>query len=145
VNLEFLIDLENVKPYVEGKGPIVVVDDDEAQILLIETCYKKSNKENELVCLQSGEEFLLHLENVSSGKSRVPELVLLDINMPKISGFEVLEKVRSLNQFENVPIIMMLTTSESEKDKLKAQELKANAYFSKPYDAKSYIDFFRRI
>jgi CheY-like chemotaxis protein len=145
VNLEFLIDLENVKPYVDGKGPIVVVDDDEAQILLIETCYKKSKKENDLVCLRSGSEFLLYLEDVSSGKLRVPELVLLDINMPKISGFEVLEKVRSLNQFENVPIIMMLTTSESEKDKLKAQELKANAYFSKPYDAKSYIEFFKRI
>ncbi|MFT6633035.1 MAG: CheY-like chemotaxis protein [Bacteriovoracaceae bacterium] len=145
MNLEFLIDLENVKPYVDGKGPIVVVDDDEAQILLIETCYKKSKKENDLVCLRSGSEFLLYLEDVSSGKLRVPELVLLDINMPKISGFEVLEKVRSLNQFENVPIIMMLTTSESEKDKLKAQELKANAYFSKPYDAKSYIEFFKRI
>lgn len=145
MNNDFLIDLDNVKNFIKGDGPIVVVDDDEIQILLVQTCYKKSNRKNELICLNSGDRFLNYINSVQSNNSQVPELVLLDINMPKTNGFDVLEKVRSIENFKDIPIIMMLTTSDSEKDRIKSKELKANAYFSKPVNASSYINFFQEI
>lgn len=141
----FSIDLDNVNKYIKGNGPIVVVDDDDVQLLLVQTCYKKSKRFNELICLTSGEDFLEYISRVNTNSEQTPELVLLDINMPKTDGFEVLEKVRSMESFKDIPIIMMLTTSDSDSDREKSYALKANAYFSKPENAKSYINFFQNI
>ena len=142
---DFEIDVEHMKRYVYGDGPIIVVDDDRAQLMLVSTCYKKCNRKNELICLQSGEEFLQLIENTKEDSSSMPELVLLDINMPKLSGFDVLKRIRNLDDFKEVPVIVMFTTSDSEQDKERAKELHANAYLSKPAGISKYIQFFQSV
>lgn len=141
----FDIDLKAMKRFTHGKGPIVIVDDDESQILLVKTCYKMSQRQNELICLLSGDEFLEYTDKVISGDKEMPEVVLLDINMPKKDGFEVLKKIRSIQSFKEIPVIIMFTTSSAERDKKKAIDLKANAFFSKPSRISDYVTFFASI
>jgi len=142
---EFVLNINNLKPLVKGDGPIVVVDDDPAQIDLIQIFYEKSNRKNPLICMKTGEEFLSYCHQVLQANAIMPELVLLDINMPKMSGFDVLKKLRSISEFAEIPFILMFSSSDSDRDKEQAKNLKANAYFSKPVKSSDYVKFFDSI
>ena len=141
----FLIDVKKVGPMIKGSGPIVVVDDDDTQLDIVRICYRKSKRSNPLVCLSSGEELLDFVSDVRNQQETFPEMILLDINMPRIDGFKALEKVRSYDEFIELPPIVMCTSSERDADKIKAYNLKATAYFSKPINAMDYISFFQSI
>ena len=145
MNNNFVIDLGNIKKFTKGTGPIVVVDDDEAQIVLIQHCYTKSQRKNELICIFGGDDFMHFLFKVDRGEIQMPEVVLVDINMPKKNGFDVLSEVRSIEKFKKVPIIIMFTASDLDSDKEKAQDLQANAFLSKPSSVQDYIKFFQEI
>lgn len=141
----FILDINNMEPLTKGDGPIIVVDDDPSQIAIVKTCYKKSERKNELICILDADDFLTLIEEVKKKQKLMPELVLLDINMPKKNGFDVLKEVRGPKNLKEVPIIMMFTSSDSEVDKKKAKELGANAFMSKPSGAISYIQFFKSV
>jgi len=145
VNEEFVLNINNLKPLVKGDGPIIVVDDDPAQIDLIQIFYEKSSRKNTLICMKTGEEFLNYCQRVLLREVNMPELVLLDINMPKMSGFDVLKKLRAINEFAEIPFILMFSSSDSDRDKEQAKSLKANAYFSKPVKSSDYVKFFDSI
>ena len=85
------------------------------------------------------------IEEVKRNQKPMPELVLLDINMPRKNGFDVLEIVRNSKELKEVPVIMMFTSSDSEVDKEKARALQANAFMSKPVGVKDYIRFFKSV
>ncbi|MBD63629.1 MAG: hypothetical protein CME62_00345 [Halobacteriovoraceae bacterium] len=143
---QFVIEAQNVKKFTRGlQKPIVLLDDDDAQIRLVETCYKMSKRENQLICFSQPDEFLKYMNGVLDGVNKKPELVLLDINMPQKDGFEILESIRSYNEFSEVPIVIMFTASESLQDKTKSKKLGADGFFSKPTSFQDYISFFQNI
>lgn len=111
INRNFMIDLKKLEPMARGNGPIIVVDDNEDQLLIIKICYSKAKRKNQLICFTSGDTFLSYLTEKNKNLSSMPSLVLLDINMPGKNGFQVLEEIRSRDEYRDVPIIIMFTAS----------------------------------
>jgi CheY-like chemotaxis protein len=72
----------------------------------------------------------------------MPAVVLLDINMPGLDGFEVLQRIREREAFAQLPVIMMLTNSDNPRDIERAAELGANGFQTKPATMKEYVRFF---
>ncbi len=79
----------------------------------------------------------LHSEGKFSGSPR-PDIILLDLNLPKKDGREVLREIKDDSNLKNIPVVV-LTTSNAEKDIIRAYELHANAYVTKPLDFDQFI------
>jgi two-component system response regulator len=126
---------------------ILIVDDSLADIELITFGFEDHGITNEVIPLTSGQKFLDYLQLVKIKESPIPALVLLDINMPGISGHEALKKMRQDETFSDVPAVAMLTHSTADKDKSRAKENGADGYFIKPSsreDWKKFCDFVRK-
>ncbi|UXP32112.1 response regulator [Reichenbachiella agarivorans] len=123
---------------------IVLVEDNHFEAELTIRALKKSHLANKLIWLKDGEEarnFFLGEDCVVNDKNYAkPKLVLLDLNIPKINGIEVLELLKSNPITKNIPIVVM-TSSNHEKDLNRCYELGVNSYIVKPvkYDAFSEI------
>jgi two-component system, response regulator len=98
---------------------------------------KESGLRVQLQTADNGQEALLLLEETGDEEFRCPALVLLDLNLPRISGLEVLRRLRSGERCRETPVIVV-TSSSAEEDHLAAERLGANAYFEKPVDLASY-------
>jgi CheY-like chemotaxis protein len=114
---------------------ILVVEDDEADIVLLRQAFQSARIINPVVNVRDGEEAIGYLSGMGTysdrGKFPMPAMVLLDLRMPKLSGFEVLEWIRdrpSLNEL----IVVVLTASEDVRHANKAYELGAKSYLVKP-------------
>ena len=114
---------------------ILLVEDNKADIRLMQEALKEHAPEIKISAVESGVEALEFLE-----KEERPDLIILDLNLPKKDGREVLKEVKASNTLKTIPIII-LTTSESEHDIKIAYELHANCYLAKPID----LDEFNRI
>lgn len=126
---------------IKNKNEIVLVDDDKDETFLLEQFYRMSDLENKLISFQSGKEFLDYMEKVRSDQADMPALVLLDIRMPGMSGFDVLETLRKDEDFVEDPTILMFSNSNAPSDIKKAMELGANGYQTKLSNMQSYISF----
>lgn len=118
---------------------ILLVEDNEGDVGLIEEVFKETNFRNRLHVADDGEEAILFL--YSEGKfsgSQHPDLILLDLNLPKKDGREVLREIKEDDALKNIPVVI-LTTSGAEKDILKSYDLHANAYVTKPLDFDQFI------
>jgi CheY-like chemotaxis protein len=118
---------------------ILIVEDNEGDVGLIEEVFEEAKIKNNIHVVEDGEEAVLYLH--SSGKfsgSRRPDLILLDLNLPKKDGREVLREIKEDEKLHNIPVIV-LTTSNAEKDILRAYDLHANAYVTKPLDFNQFI------
>ncbi len=73
-----------------------------------------------------------------------PDLILLDLNMPKMDGREVLLKIKQDDQLKNIPVVV-LTTSQAEEDIIKSYDLNANCYISKPVDLDQFMEVIKSI
>ena len=113
-------------------GTIILVDDDKADQEIIKQVIYKTNIESKLIILNSGEEFLSFMET----KHPHPNLILLDLNMPKISGREVLRKLT--DQQIKDRIIIILTSSNNEDDINFCYSVGVKSFFTKPSDLNSY-------
>ena len=111
--------------------PIIVVDDNAADLSIIDYVLRDSHLGNEVLFFEDGASVLKHLDAVASAQHPMPALILLDINMPRTSGFEVLATLRANPAFGDRPIIAMLTSSDAEEDRHRAEELGANCYLAK--------------
>lgn len=118
---------------------ILLVEDNEGDVGLIEEVLEETNIKNNLNVATDGEEAILflHGEGKFSGSSR-PDIILLDLNLPKKDGREVLREIKEDSNLKNIPVII-LTTSQAEKDIQRAYELHANAYVNKPLDFDQFI------
>jgi two-component system response regulator len=127
---------------------ILLVEDNEDDVLLTKRAFSKNNVKNELVVVNDGREALdwLFGEGDHAGRdtSIQPELILLDVNMPRVGGLEVLEKVRSDPRTEFVPVVM-LTSSKQEEDLIRSYELGANSYVRKPVAFESFVEAVRTL
>ncbi len=94
---------------------------------------------NHMVVVQDGEEAVEYLHHTGAyTQSAHPDLILLDLNLPKKTGFEVLEEIKNDPKLRRIPVVV-LTTSQAEQDIMQSYDLNANAYVSKPVNLEQFI------
>ena len=109
---------------------ILVVDDSEDDILLLRRAFEHEGVKNDVHICKSGTEALDYLSHVSA----LPRLMLLDINMPAMNGFEVLRRVKDHPQWRQI-ITVIFTTSMRPEDKTQADAIGADSFLTKPMDS----------
>ncbi len=120
------------------KFHILLVEDNDDHAMLIQLALEDHSLAFTLDRLCDGEEALQYIRREGEYENRkVPDLVLLDINLPKVNGHEVLDELRKNKKLTAVPVVM-LTTSNSEKDRELAYKLHVNSYLVKPLDAAKF-------
>lgn len=124
---------------ISNENAVIFVDDDEDDLIIAKSYYQRSALENNMLMFSSGKEFLEYMDSVAGGIYPMPALVLMDINMPEINGFETLENLRTISKFETQPPVIFLTTSDYEKDQQKAETLQAG--FQPKLLGSDYINF----
>ncbi len=111
---------------------ILLVEDSPADIALTEEALKESGLDNTLTIVTDGEQAIEYLSKRGKYKDvESPDLILLDLNMPKKNGHEVLEVIKDNPKLEEIPVVV-LTVSEAEEDIARALGLKMNYYLNKP-------------
>jgi CheY-like chemotaxis protein len=132
-------------PKLKGNGPLIMVDDSKTDVYLALRCYGRSNLKNQFLPLYSGNDFLNYMEGVREGLQQMPSLVLLDVNMPGRSGFDVLAAVKEFTEFAETPPITMLSNSGDPKDAQRSIELGADGFHTKPAQIIDYVTFFNSL
>lgn len=127
---------------------ILLVEDNQADEDLAILALKKNKFRNDVVVARDGAEALDYLFGTGSYASqeapRLPAMILLDLKLPKISGLEVLKRVRSDERTKLVPIVI-LTSSKEEVDLITGYSLGANSYIRKPVDFKEFNEVIRQM
>jgi CheY-like chemotaxis protein len=124
---------------------VLLVEDDPGDVLLIREAFEYNKVHNTLNVVADGEQALAYLrrEGDFAGAAR-PDLVLLDLNLPRKDGREVLAEVKADEELRTIPVVV-LTTSEAEEDVLRSYQLHANAYVTKPVDFERFVAIVRQI
>lgn len=122
---------------------ILLVEDNADDEQLTLRAMRQSEVPNIIRVARDGAEAIDHLFGPSSG-SRLPDLVLLDLKLPKISGLEVLQKIRSESKTKTLPVVV-LTSSDEERDIVESYNLGANSYIRKPVDFDEFIDAVKQL
>ena len=122
---------------------ILLVEDNEGDILLTTDALEESKIINRVTVLRDGKAAIDFFAALRDHKNR-PDLVLLDINLPKKSGHEVLQYIKKSEQYSQVPVIM-LTTSSAERDILSAYKHYANCYITKPIEVSEFMSAIAKI
>jgi CheY-like chemotaxis protein len=110
---------------------ILIVEDNPGDVLLLRKAFERSKIVNRLTVASDGEQALELLRRWVDEGRRLPELVLLDINLPRVSGLEVLEFIKAHDALKHLPVVM-LTSSDNPRDVQGAYARHANAYLTKP-------------
>ena len=118
---------------------ILLVEDNPGDVRLTREALREGKVYNNLHWAKDGVEALefLRQEGVHAGAPR-PDIILLDLNLPKKDGREVLSSIKNDERFKQIPVVI-LTTSEAEEDVLRSYELHANCYITKPVDLDKFI------
>jgi CheY-like chemotaxis protein len=124
---------------------ILLVEDDPGDELITREALEHNKFQNRLHVAHDGEEGLNYLYR-RGGYEDVPrpDLILLDLNLPKYDGRQLLEKIKSDPDLARIPVVV-LTTSSAEEDILRSYKLHANAYVTKPVDLDQFINAVRQI
>ncbi|MFC0432712.1 response regulator [Kutzneria buriramensis] len=124
---------------------VLLVEDDPGDVLMTREAFEHHKLRNKLHVVADGVEALqfLRREGEHADAPR-PGLVLLDLNLPRKDGREVLAEIKSDESLRSIPVVV-LTTSEAEEDILRSYSLHANAYITKPVDFDRFIEVIRQI
>ena len=131
----------------DGKSPIEVllVEDDPGDVLMTQEAFEEHKLRNRLTVVSDGAEALAYLRREGQYADAVaPDLILLDLNLPRRDGREVLEEIKKDEQLRRIPVVV-LTTSQADEDILRSYQLHANAYVTKPVDFERFISVVRQI
>lgn len=127
---------------------ILLVEDNRDDEELALLAFKKSNIANEVVIARDGEEALDYLFGTGTFAGRdvavLPQVVLLDLKLPKIDGLEVLQRVRADPRTRRLPVVV-LTSSKEEQDLIESYDLGANSYVRKPVDFAQFLESVRQL
>jgi chemotaxis family two-component system response regulator Rcp1 len=124
---------------------ILLVDDNEGDILLTREALDDARIINKISIANDGVEAISFLKKDPPFRdTEMPDLILLDINLPKMDGTEVLSIIKNDPELKRIPVIM-LTTSSAEKDILASYDNYANCYITKPVDLERFMDVVRTI
>jgi CheY-like chemotaxis protein len=124
---------------------VLLVEDDPGDVLMTREAFEHHRLRNPLHVVTDGEQAIqfLRREGAYAGAPR-PGLILLDLNLPRRDGREVLAEVKRDKDLLTIPVVV-LTTSEAEEDVLRSYSLHANAYVTKPVDFERFVDVIRQI
>lgn len=129
-------------------GYILLVEDNQDDVDLTLRALKKQNIANEVEVVRDGAEALDFIfargNHAGRNPKQLPQLVLLDINLPKVSGIEVLRRLRE-NQLTRMVPVVMLTTSKEERDVVESYTSGANSYVQKPIDFEEFSEAVRQL
>ena len=133
------------QPLVGRQIDVLLVEDDPGDVLMTREAFEDYKVQNQLHVVNDGTEAMAFLrrEGEHADKPR-PDLVLLDLNLPRMDGREVLQAIKSDPDLASIPMVV-LTTSEAEEDVLRSYSLHANAYVTKPVDFDRFIQVVRQI
>jgi CheY-like chemotaxis protein len=124
---------------------VLLVEDDEGDVLMTREAFEFYKIRNTLHVVTDGEQALQFLRRTGPyADAPRPGLILLDVNLPRVSGLEVLAELKQDPQLLDVPVVM-LTTSQADEDILRSYKLHANAYVSKPVDFEGFTSAIRQI
>ena len=127
---------------------ILLVDDREDDILLVRRALSRANVPNPLFIVRDGEEALSYLDGTGKYSNRdeypLPDIMLLDLKMPRMDGFEALSEIRRRSELKALRIIV-LTSSEEVYDVNKAYDLGANSFLVKPLEFENYTAMMRTL
>jgi CheY-like chemotaxis protein len=122
---------------------ILLIEDDPGDVLLTTEALQSSKVANVLHVVSDGAEAIEYLrQHADAGDA--PDLVLLDLNLPKVSGPEILEFIKGDPQLRRVPVVV-LTTSAAEEDIVRTYDRYGNAYITKPVDAARFLEVVRQV
>jgi len=124
---------------------VLLVDDDPGDTLMIREAFEHNKVKNALECVADGVQAMQYLRREGEyANAPRPDLILLDLNLPRKDGREVLAEIKSDPVLATIPVVV-LTTSHAEEDVLRSYQLHANAYVTKPVDFERFIEVVRQI
>ena len=127
---------------------ILLVEDNPDDELLTLMAIKDNNILNEVIVVHDGEEALDYLFGTGkyqdSGLNKMPQVVLLDLKLPKVDGLDVLQQIRSNPITQLIPVVI-LTSSKEEMDIIKSYQLGANSYIRKPVDFEQFSEAIKQL
>jgi CheY-like chemotaxis protein len=132
----------------QGEGTpieVLLVEDDPGDVLMTQEAFEDHKVRNRLTVVSDGAEALSYLRREDQfADAPRPDLILLDLNLPKRDGREVLEEIKKDEDLGRIPVVV-LTTSAADEDILRSYQLHANAYVTKPVDFDQFIAVIRQI
>jgi CheY-like chemotaxis protein len=124
---------------------VLLVEDDPGDVLMTREAFEDNKVANRLQVVSDGVSALAFLRKEGEhADAPTPDLVLLDLNLPRMDGREVLEAMKNDEALRSIPVVV-LTTSEAEEDVVRSYSLHANAYVTKPVDFDRFIEVVRQI
>jgi len=124
---------------------ILLIEDNEGDVRLVQEALKEGKLQNRLFVVRDGVEGMDYLLKIRKYRDAArPDLVLLDLNLPKKDGYEVLAEIKKHKELKRIPVVI-LTTSSAETDILKTYNLHANCYIIKPLDLDQFIQVVKSI
>jgi len=129
----------------ERQIEVLLVEDDPGDVLMTREAFADYKLRNQLHVVDDGVQALEFLRQEGDfAEAPRPDIVLLDLNLPRMDGREVLAAIKSDPELASIPVVV-LTTSEAEEDVVRSYSLHANAYVTKPVDFERFIDVVRQI
>ncbi|MBU0695058.1 MAG: response regulator [Bacteroidetes bacterium] len=127
------------------KKSIWIADDDPDDRLIIKEAFEENHYNNPISFFEDGEKVLIKFkENSNLNDFDFPSLLILDLNMPKVNGLELLTLLKKNEKTKHIPVII-LTTSKSKSDKQKLIDIGADDYITKPYSFDSMIEITKNL
>jgi CheY-like chemotaxis protein len=124
---------------------VLLIEDDPGDTLMIQEAFQENKVRNRLSCVTDGVDALAFLRRQGEhADAPRPDLILLDLNLPRKDGHEVLAEIKEDDDLRPIPVVV-LTTSEADEDILRSYQLHANAYVTKPVDFDRFISVVRQI
>lgn len=124
---------------------ILLIEDNPGDVRLTQEAFKEGKVNTKLDIVMDGVEAIKYLRKQGSyADSSTPDLILLDLNLPKRDGREVLEEIKADIELKRIPIVI-LTTSNAEQDIIKSYNLHVNCYINKPVDFDKFFDIIQKI
>ncbi|MEM9457039.1 MAG: response regulator [Myxococcota bacterium] len=124
---------------------ILLVEDNPADVRLTMEVMRESKMRNHVTAVGDGEEALEYLQRRGRHANAIrPDLILLDLNLPRKDGREVLQEIKAIEELRRIPVVV-LTTSKAEEDICRTYDLHANCYITKPMDLDKFIEVVRQI
>lgn len=124
---------------------VLLVEDDPGDVLMTREALAESKVTNELHVVSNGEDALRFLRHEDPYQDVPrPGLILLDLNLPRLDGREVLKVIKADQDLRRIPVVV-LTTSSAEEDIVRSYDLHANAYVSKPVDFDRFLEVVRQV
>lgn len=125
----------------KSRDPILLVEDDLVDAMTVKRALKEIHVMNKIMQAGNGEEAL---EILNDPAQKLPSIILLDLNMPRMNGIEFLKIIKQDEKFKSIPVVV-LTTSHEEQDRIESFKLGVAGYMIKPVDYMQFVEVIRTI